>query len=234
MTKAFVLHSGGIDSTTCLYLAIGDVGLSNTTAISMHYGQRHSKEIESAIKICERLGVPHRTAKMADQPPSMLTDDKQEIPGAKYEDFPEGKSPTYVPFRNGQMLSYITALATAEVPEDDTYIYFGAHAEDAHNWAYADCTPEFIGAMASAIYIGSYHKARLRTPLEWLNKHQIIQLGHQFDIPWELTWSCYAGGEKHCGTCPTCQARHRGFMDAGIFDPTEYAVEMPPQTIHVE
>lgn len=227
-TKAFVLLSGGIDSSTCLALAVKEVGAENVTAISMLYGQRHHREIEAADRVAKHYDVQHRVARMAEQPPSMLTDEKQEIPATTYDQI-KGQSPMYVPFRNGQMLSHITALAIGSVgrlePHEGIYIYFGAHSEDAHRWAYADCTPEFIGAMANAIYVGTYYKARLRTPLEWLTKAQIIQLGTQMGVPWELTWSCYAGGPKHCGVCATCRARHDGFVAAGIIDPTEYAVD---------
>lgn len=85
-----------------------------------------------------------------------------------------------------------------------------------------DCTPEFIGSMANAIFVGTYYQVRLKTPLEWLTKAEIIELGTKIGVPWQLTWSCYAGGAKHCGVCPTCQARREGFVDAGIEDPTVY------------
>lgn len=85
-----------------------------------------------------------------------------------------------------------------------------------------DCTPEFIGAMASAIYIGTYHQVRLHAPLTWLTKAEVIRLGVQLNVPYELTWSCYEGGGKHCGVCPTCRARKQAFMDADVVDPTEY------------
>jgi 7-cyano-7-deazaguanine synthase len=159
-------------------------------------------------------------------PESMLTDPQREIPNVDYKDI-EGVSPTYVPFRNGQLLSKAAALAQAEGFSE---LYFGAHAEDAQNWAYPDCTPEFIGAMANAIYIGTYHKVRLCTPLEWLTKTEVVALGDVLGVPFHLTWSCYAGGEKHCGTCPTCRARHQAFYDAVVDDPTEYAdVPQPPK-----
>lgn len=227
-TQAFVLHSGGIDSTTCLYHAIKNFGSENTTAISVYYGQRHRKEIECSQAICTAAGVKHRTIKLADQPPSMLTDDAVEIPSVDYADI-KGVSPTYVPFRNGQLLSYITAVAHGSLATDDAghlkqqgVVYFGAHAEDAYNWAYPDCTPEFIGAMANAIYIGTYNYVRLATPLEWLGKADIVKLGTELCVPWQLTWSCYKGEDLHCGVCPTCRARIQGFRDAGVMDPTEY------------
>ena len=103
-------------------------------------------------------------------------------------------------------------------------IYFGAHAEDAQNWAYPDCTPEFIGAIANAIYIGTYHTVRLHTPLQWMTKSSIIRLGSELGVDWTKTFSCYKGEELHCGVCPTCRARRQGFIKAQIHDPTVYAV----------
>jgi 7-cyano-7-deazaguanine synthase len=216
---AIVLHSGGIDSTTCLYMAAEAFGRKNIAGLSVHYGQRHEKEIYQAQVICQQLGVEHHVVKMTDLPMSMLTNPDVQVPSASYEELGKGVSPTYVPFRNGNLLSHVTSIAQAQRA---SAIYFGAHAEDAHNWAYPDCTPEFIGAMANAIYIGTYHQVRLITPLEWLTKHEIIRAGNALGIPWSLTWSCYKGEELHCGTCPTCRARQDGFKGADTFDPTSY------------
>ena len=223
--KAFVLHSGGIDSSTCLYKAIEDCGQENVLGISLFYGQRHKKEIEHAADICQIAGVRHGTLKTAEMPESMLTNPEKEIPRVSYGDLPEGKSPTYVPFRNGQLLSQVAGVAVASLePGEKGIVYFGAHAEDAANWAYADCTPEFIGAMANAIFVGTYSQVRLATPLEWLTKPEIITLGSRLGVPWEHTWSCYKGERLHCGTCPTCRSRREGFYIAGLKDPTEYEV----------
>ena len=98
-------------------------------------------------------------------------------------------------------------VSMAAADPDAEAVYYGAHAEDAKNWAYPDCTPEFIGAQANAIYIGTYHKIRLHTPWMWLRKDEIITDGERLGVPWHLTWSCYKGGEFHCGSCPTCLAR---------------------------
>ncbi len=226
--KAIVLHSGGIDSTTCLYLAIRDYGSNNVAGISIHYGQRHQKEIDHAESICQSLGIEHHIVELTPLPPSMLTDPDVSIPSVSYSELDEGVSPTYVPFRNGNFLSHVTAIAQAQ---GVSAIYFGVHAEDAQNWAYPDCTPEFIGAMANAIYIGTYHKVRLVTPLEWMTKKEIIQLGNSLSVPWEMTWSCYKGERLHCGVCPTCRARQGGFYDADTLDPTVYkatVVATPP------
>jgi 7-cyano-7-deazaguanine synthase len=149
-----------------------------------------------------------------------LTDENLEIPPVDYEDLPHGVSPTYVPFRNGTMLSLVAGMAAVD-PEAEA-VYAGVHAEDGDNWAYPDCTPEFIGGMANAIYVGTYHKVRLYTPLIWMRKWQIVERGEQLGVPWDLTWSCYEGREDHCGVCPTCRARKAAFRDAGVSDPTIY------------
>lgn len=277
MRKAFVLLSGGLDSTTCLYKAIYDYApeeqqrvfgrtLGRTVesnggdipwveAVSIDYGQRHLKEAEYAKQTCDRLGITHTVLSvgslLADKN-TMLTQTDISIPDVSYSDLPHGVSPTYVPFRNGLMLSVLTAHAQKWInAENKTYeleldallrhgndvmtteealsykmpsagIYFGAHAEDAQNWAYPDCTPEFIGAMANAIFIGSYQQIRLHTPLMSLMKSEIVELGEKLGVPFENTWSCYKGEELHCGTCPTCRSRKQAFVDAGIPDPTHY------------
>jgi 7-cyano-7-deazaguanine synthase len=229
--RAFVLLSGGIDSTTCLYLARNSGAYHSVEGVSIDYGQRHSKEIEHARRSCVYLGIKHHVLDLSPiVPRTMLTDDKQALPDASYANLPAGISPTYVPFRNGLMLSALATYVQGKWPlrqpaheNEEWAIYFGAHAEDAANWAYPDCTPEFIGAMANAIYVGSYRTIRLYTPLQWLDKRQIIELGERNHVNWKLTWSCYAGGDHHCGTCPTCRARRAGFSAANVTDPTTYA-----------
>lgn len=278
MKKAFVLLSGGMDSTTCLFQAIfdympenpgaalmygdpeiikealrdaeeGEVFIGWVEAVSVFYGQRHKKELDYAAATCKRLGIKHTildVGRLLRGDSVMLTDDsrgKVEVPDIDYSEI-KGVSPTYVPFRNGLMLSALTAHAQKWVNEANTQleqahvegaidiepsdkpqagIYFGAHSEDAHNWAYPDCTPEFIGAMANAIYIGSYMQIRLHTPLQWLNKTGVVSLGDSLGVPFETTWSCYKGEELHCGVCPTCRSRRQAFEAAKITDPTQYA-----------
>ena len=222
--RAFVLLSGGIDSSTALAVAIAQE--QSVYAFSINYGQRHFREIRSADQVCQYLGVPHFIRQMSGMPASMLTDAKQEIPNCSYADLPVGISPTYVPFRNGQMLSLLAGVAQAWVmhapDQREATVWFGAHAEDAHNWAYPDCTPEFIGAMANAIYIGTYHKVRLIAPFQHMSKSEIVKIGKRLGVPYHLTFSCYRGGPLHCGTCPTCLARKAAFADADVSDPTEY------------
>ena len=119
------------------------------------------------------------------------------------------------------MLAAAAALALVEKAD---YIYYGAHAEDARGFAYPDCTPEFNGAMANAIYVGTYHKVRLITPLQWSSKKEVVELAQRLESPIHLTYSCYAGREKHCGKCPTCVSRVEAFKLAGLKDPVEYEI----------
>lgn len=245
LRRAFVLLSGGVDSSTALAIAtehMRSVG-GEVHAFSMDYGQRHVKEAESAKAIAQYYGASHEIIDIrgALGKDAMLTNKDIDVPNISYADI-KGVSPTYVPFRNGFMLSRLAARAQeyanavdaalkedAGVPDttpflqDLVWLYFGAHAEDAQNWAYPDCTPEFVGAMANAIYIGTYRTVRLLTPFNYSTKGQIVQRGHELGVPYALTWSCYKGEELHCGTCPTCRARKQSFEEAGIPDPTKYA-----------
>lgn len=118
------------------------------------------------------------------------------------------------------MLSLIAGMAA--VDSEAEAVYCGVHAEDAQNWAYPDCTPEFIGGMANAIYVGTYHKIRLMAPLQYMKKHEVVSAGQRLGVPWKDTWSCYEGGEDHCGVCPTCRARQEAFNLAYVLDPTTY------------
>lgn len=255
MSEAFVLLSGGVDSTTCLYMAARQH--AKVHAVSVDYGQRHKREIQFAKASAGWLGVTHTILDVGN-----LLSGKEVLLSAEsvgnrdmvhksYDDI-KGVSPSYVPFRNGLLLSAITAHAQKQVnrviqesekvlwetgvyvdPEDArrqatedakdyATIYFGAHAEDAANWAYPDCTPEFTGAMANAIYTGSYNTIRLATPLQWMEKYQIVKRGEELGVGWQNTWSCYDSYDTHCGECPTCVARKGAFQRAGVSDPTRY------------
>lgn len=216
----YVALSGGIDSSTVLGIAHARHE-GRVVAVSFDYGQRHRKEIECAKAICEAMGVPHQIATLGSMPNSALTDATQDIPKVSYSEI-QGVSPSYVHFRNGQIISKLAAIASAD-PADETVIYVGTHTEDAYNDAYPDCRLDFIGAMAAAVYIGTYHRTRLSAPLIEMSKTEVIRAGIAYLVPLDLTWSCYIGGEVHCGTCPTCRARKEAFTAAGLKDPTEYA-----------
>lgn len=195
-------------------------------AISMSYGQRHSqKELHAAQWISADLGIDFESIILPEiifrRSTSTLIDPSQKMPQMTYQEIQEtqGVSPTYVPFRNGIFLSIATAIALTRGIEN---VYIATHAEDSQNWAYPDCTPEFNGSMASAIYIGTYMRTRVLTPFQWMMKSDIVRLGLELSAPFHLSWSCYEGREKACGKCPTCVERLEAFRLNNAIDPITY------------
>lgn len=227
MKKALVLSSGGVDSTTCVGIAVKDLGSENVSTVSVFYGQKHNKELECADKVAEFYNVKHYVLDLSNvlqySNCSLMKNSTEEIPMMSYaeqiEKNGEGKVSTYVPFRNGLMLSAVAALAQSIYPDDDVDIYLGAHADDAAGRAYADCSEEFTSAMNTAIVIGTYGKVRVFAPLVNLNKAGVVKLGLSIGVPYKYTWSCYAGGDKPCGHCGTCIDRAKAFEANGIADP---------------
>ena len=231
--KVLVVLSGGLDSTVALAEALeqNDWNPEEVGAVTFSYGQKHTKEIEAAKEIVHHYGMlKHHVIDLPQvfggTDSVLMAENELEMPSASYEDMEDsdvGVSPTYVPYRNGNFLSMATTVALVE---DASEVWAGMHAEDAHNWAYPDCTPEFIGAMANAIYVGSYHKVRLITPHEWRTKSEVVAKGLDLDVPFSLTWSCYNGEEEACGTCPTCVGRIQAFIDNHAKDPVKYQIEV--------
>jgi len=229
MKKALVLSSGGVDSTTCVSIAIKDVGVENVTTVSIFYGQKHSKELECAEKVAKFYGVPHKVIDLSKtgifdgSNCPLLQQSNEDIPEKSYaEQIAEngkGMVTTYVPFRNGLFLSSVAALAMAIYPDDEVDIYLGAHADDAAGSAYADCSCEFTSTMGAAIAIGTYEKVRIKAPLVNLNKAGVVKIGLELGTPYHLTWSCYRGGDKPCGKCGTCIDRAAAFAANGVEDP---------------
>lgn len=214
---AVVLLSGGLDSTVCMGMASKEH--DSLVALSVRYGQRHSAELDSAAAVAAHYGAEHVVLDLDPRPfaaGSLTTDEA--MPHATYAELEaiDGPSPTYVPFRNGTLLSLATATA---VTRGASHVYAGMHAEDARGWAYPDCTPEFIGAMAGAIYVGTYHAVRLVTPLEWMSKTDVVRAGVALNVPFDLTLSCYEGKKPACGECPTCVERAHAFAEVGMKDP---------------
>lgn len=230
--KIVVLSSGGVDSTTCIGMAVDKYGKENVVTASLFYGQRHSKELECARKIAEYYGVRHIekdiSTVMEYSNCSLLSQSTQNIVRKSYaqqiEENGEGRVSTYVPFRNGLLLSIATAIADSLFPGEDVDIYYGAHADDAAGEAYADCSIEFVEAINKAINIGTYKKINVVAPFVNMNKSQVVATGLKLNVPYELTWSCYVGGKKACGTCGTCIDRKEAFRLNGVKDPIEYEV----------
>lgn len=225
MKKILVLLSGGTDSATCLAKAITEVGANNVETLNMTYGQRHVKEIENAKALTEFYGVPYTLIDLSSvfnfSNCALLGHSTDNIKHETYEHQVEQlqgeeRINTYVPFRNGVMLAACTTFALSKGCSE---IYIGAHASDA---AYPDCLPEFGEAMSKAIYEGSGHKVRTVTPLQNMTKTDVIKLGLEMGVPYELTWSCYEGKEKACGKCASCLDRVKAFENNGVKDPIAY------------
>ncbi|MBQ4068309.1 MAG: 7-cyano-7-deazaguanine synthase QueC [Lachnospiraceae bacterium] len=222
--KALVLFSGGVDSTTCLGMAVDIYGKENVVALSMSYGQKHTKEIEASDKIAKYYEVEHIYLDLAKifeySDCSLLTHSDKEIPKGEYSkqlEKTDGEPvSTYVPFRNGLFLSCAASIAISKKCD---IIYYGAHSDDAAGNAYPDCSDEFNNAMNQAIYVGSGNKVKIEAPFVGMNKAEVVKKGLELKVPYELTWSCYEGNDKPCGVCGTCIDRIRAFEINGIKDP---------------
>lgn len=225
--KAVVLSSGGVDSTTCLALAVKEYGAKNVATISVFYGQKHQRELAAARRVAKHYGVRHNEYDLASvfrgSTCALLAGAPHEIDHRSYaEQLAErdgGGVSTYVPFRNGLMLSVAASAAGSIFEGEDIRLYLGAHADDAAGNAYADCSEAFLSAMDSAISIGTYGRIRLVAPFAQKNKAAVVKTGLSLGVPYELTWSCYEGGNKPCGVCATCRDRAAAFHANGVEDP---------------
>ncbi len=222
--KALVLLSGGIDSTTCLAIAVKKHGAENVLALSVSYGQKHSKEIEAAEKVADHYKVRLLTLDLSKifegSDCSLLKGSEAEIPKESYsEQLKETDGApvsTYVPFRNGLFLASAASIALSNGCSE---IYYGAHSDDAAGNAYPDCSADFNESINRAIYIGSGNRLKVVAPFIGMNKAQVVAEGLALKAPYELTWSCYEGGEKPCGLCGTCRDRAAAFKANGTDDP---------------
>lgn len=222
--KALVLSSGGLDSTVCLALAVQKFGKENVATVIVNYGQRHIKEIESGRKVAEYYGVPHYEFNVEElfkySNCSLMADGQPVIETTYEKQVEEGKKITsYVPFRNGLMLSICATLGQSLWEEEECDVYLGNHASD---FAYADCTPKFVKKMQAAIFEGTYGWVKFVSPLQDMTKSEVVKLGSDLSIPFELTWSCYEGEELPCGRCASCLERKRAFEANGLIDPVQY------------
>tara|TARA_B100000929_G_scaffold111377_1_gene88234 strand:- start:257 stop:934 length:678 start_codon:yes stop_codon:yes gene_type:complete len=219
--KAIVLVSGGLDSATCL--AIAKAQSYECYAISFEYGQRSRSELQAAKEIVAAAGiVEHKifSLQMGELGSSALTDVHIKVP----EEESEGIPVTYVPARNTVFLSY--ALAWTEVLKGEA-IFMGLNARDYSG--YPDCRPEYVAAFQQLINLATKRSVeggiiKLETPLIDLNKSEIIKIGLRFGVNYGNTVSCYQADEsgRACGRCDSCRFRHKGFVDAGVDDPTRY------------
>lgn len=222
--KKIVLLSGGIDSTTCLAVALKNTDANDVMAVNMYYGQKHEREMQSARKVAAYYGVRLIELNLADifqfSDCSLLQSSCEKIPEESYAEQlqkTDGEPvSTYVPFRNGLMLS---AAASIAISVGAGEVYYGAHADDAAGNAYPDCSAPFTEFINSAIYEGSGHKVKVVAPFIEKNKAAVVKEGLELRAPYQLTWSCYEGGEKPCGKCGTCLDRAKAFEINGAVDP---------------
>lgn len=222
--RALVLCSGGVDSTTLLAMAVDRYGSENVVALSISYGQRHEKELKAARDVARYYHVEQRfldlAAIFADSSCSLLAHSEKEIPKESYAEQLEETDTklvsTYVPFRNGLFLSSAASMALSL---ECSVLYYGAHHDDWAGNAYPDCSREFVVAMNNAIKEGTGGELHMEAPfVEW-SKADIVKKGLELNVPYELTWSCYEGGDKPCGVCATCIDRRRAFELNGSVDP---------------
>lgn len=222
--KALVLFSGGVDSTTCLALAIDRYGKENVVALSVSYGQKHTKEVEAADKISAYYGVEFIKLDLSEMfkfsDCSLLQHSDKEVPHESYAEQIKKTdgSPvsTYVPFRNGL---FIASAASIALSKGCGVIFYGAHADDAAGNAYPDCSEVFNNAMNTAVWEGSGHQVKIEAPFVGMNKAGVVKTGLALGVPYELTWSCYEGHDKPCGVCGTCIDRKAAFEANGVSDP---------------
>lgn len=222
--KAVILLSGGLDSSTVLYQARADG--YDCYALSFDYQQRHRRELEAARDIAGFVGVREHQVVSFDLRlwgGSALTDNQIDLPSDRsLTEMGQTIPITYVPARNTIFLSfalgYAEAIAAAKV-------YIGVNALDYSG--YPDCRPDYIQAMQEVFRLGTKQGLEGKTieivaPLINLKKTEIIQLGNSLGVPWEKTWSCYAGEEKACGVCDSCRLRLAAFDELGLKDPVNY------------
>ena len=215
MKNSAIIVSGGMDSITLLYDHKDEIALG----ISFDYGSNHNaREIPFAKMHCERLGIKHITINldfMHQYFKSSLLDGAEAIPEGHYAD--DNMKSTVVPFRNGIMLSI--AIGIAESNNLDQ-VFIANHGGD--HTIYPDCRPEFINAIDAAATAGTYNNVKVVAPYTQITKSDIARIGKKLGIDYTETWSCYKGGEVHCGKCGTCVERKEALAEAGIEDKTIY------------
>lgn len=212
---AVIILSGGMDSVSMLYDYKAEIAL----AVSFDYGSNHNaREIEMAALHCRRLGIEHLIIPlsfMGQYFESSLLSGAEAIPDGNYAE--DNMKSTVVPFRNGIMLSVACGLAESR---GLMRVMMANHGGD--HTIYPDCRPEFVSAMSRAMQAGTYEGVTLFAPYTSLTKADIARRGAAAGADLSLTYSCYKGGERHCGTCGTCTERKEAFLLAGLPDPTIY------------
>ena len=212
--KSVIVLSGGLDSSTAAYWA-KDQGY-DVYAIAYKYGQIGRKEITSALKIAEKLGIPIKVVNLSSlkeifRGVTSLVDDNIQMTSTFTQ-------PIIVPFRNAIFLSVAVAYATATRANT---VFYGAQGSD--EIFYPDCRREFYKSFEKTAQLGTETSITIEAPFSNLSKSEVIKLGIRLGVPFHLTWSCYLNGKRHCGKCESCVNRKKAFREAGVEDPTEYS-----------
>ncbi len=215
MRNSLIALSGGVDSTTLLYEYREEVAC----AVGFDYGSKHNaRELAAAKAICRDLEIPYLIIPLAfigEYFRSDLLLSGGEMQLGDYSE--ENMSSTVVPFRNGIMLSILAGLAESrDLQQVLIANHFGDHA------IYPDCRESFVTPMGEAITAGTSNGVKLVAPYTKLTKAEIVARGTRLGVPYGKTYSCYQGGERHCGRCGTCRERHDAFVANGLEDPTLY------------
>ena len=212
---SIIVLSGGMDSVTLLYEYKERIAV----AVTFDYGSNHNRrEAEFAALHCHRLGIKHIIIPlefMGRYFKSSLLEGADAIPEGNYDD--ENMKSTVVPFRNGIMLSIACGIAESNGLK---HVMIANHSGD--HAIYPDCRSGFIEAMSEAMRNGTYEGVTIIAPYTNISKTDIASRGKQMGIDYSETYSCYKGGEKHCGKCGTCVERKEALRDAGITDTTQY------------
>ena len=218
LKDSMIIYSGGLDSTTLLYEEQERIAL----AVTFAYGSNHgAREQACAEWHCRRLGIEHVVVDLAFMGKlfqSSLLSGADAIPDGRYDE--DNMKSTVVPFRNGIMLSVACGLAESR---GLARVLMANHGGD--HAIYPDCRPEFVEAMDAAMRAGTYAGVAITAPYTHLSKSDIIRRGAAMGVDYGHTYSCYRGGEHHCGTCGTCTERREAFREAGIPDPTQYETD---------
>lgn len=216
MSLAVVSFSGGLDSTVALAVAVDSY--DEVVALSADYGQRHTVELDAAARIAARYGVRHRVVDLTGYgalTTSSLTSDEP-IPHGLYDE--ENMASTVVPARNAVLAMVATGLAESLGGGD---VILAVHGGD--HAVYPDCRPEFLASVAESAELATDGAVTVKAPFVDMTKTEIVKVGAEHHAPLEMTWSCYEGGEQHCGRCGTCTERKLSFHEAGVPDLTAYA-----------
>jgi 7-cyano-7-deazaguanine synthase len=216
--KVVVIYSGGMDSFTVLHKAI-EQG-KDVYPLTFNYGQRHSKEIDYAARVCQELNIEHKVVDISAisqlmAGSSLTTDSDVDIPEGHYEE--DSMKSTVVPNRNMVLLSMAIAYA---VSIDANAVYYGAHSGD--HAIYPDCRPEFVHKMNEVSQIANYQPISIVSPYIDNNKIEILADGLRMGLDYGKSWTCYNGREKACGVCGSCVERLEAFASNAITDPLAY------------